>query len=59
MDAYAVGRFDPTGVRGYRAATLPDAPLRPTRAEAEADERAWVEAQWAVPATTRARWVAS
>lgn len=39
--ARAVGRFDPDGPRGYRAATMPDAPLRETRAEAEADERAW------------------
>lgn len=40
--AYAVGRFDPKGTHGYRAAGVPDAPLRKTRAEAQAD---WVAAQ--------------
>lgn len=41
--AYAVGRFDPLGVRGYRAATMPDAPLRDTREEAIADEIAYLD----------------
>lgn len=40
--ARAVGRFKATGVDGYRAATAPDAPLRPTRTEAEEDEREWL-----------------
>lgn len=40
--ARAVGRFNPNGPDGYRAATMPDAPLRTTRAEAAADERAWL-----------------
>lgn len=39
--AQAVGRFNPSGPEGYRAATLPDAPLRKTRAEAMEDERLW------------------
>lgn len=38
--AVAVGRFKPDGPDGYRAKSLPDGPLRATRAEAEADERA-------------------
>jgi hypothetical protein len=33
----AVARFDPAGVTGYRAHGVPDAPLRGTRREAEAD----------------------
>lgn len=41
--ARAVGRFNPSGIDGYRAATLPDAPLRTTRAEATEDERNWLE----------------
>lgn len=41
--AYAVGRFDPDGVKGYRAATMPNAPLRATRTEAVADEREWLD----------------
>lgn len=36
--ARAVGRFKPEGVDGYRAATMPNAPLRKTRAEAVDDE---------------------
>ena len=36
--ARAVGRFNPEGPDGYRAATMPDAPLRETRDEAVADE---------------------
>lgn len=40
MSTYAVGRFDPEGARGYRAASLPDAPVRESRAAARADERA-------------------
>lgn len=37
--AVAVGRFDPDGVKGYKANNLnyDDAPLRATRAEAEQD----------------------
>lgn len=42
--AVAVGRFRPEGVEGYRARSNPAAPLRATRAEAEADERAWLDA---------------
>lgn len=38
--AVAVDRFNPDGPAGYRAATMPDAPLRATRVEAEADELA-------------------
>jgi hypothetical protein len=41
--AVAVGRFDPDGPLGYRARTAPDAPLRATRAEAVADEAAWLD----------------
>jgi hypothetical protein len=37
--ARAVGRFNPEGPTGYRAATAPDAPLRPSRSAARADER--------------------
>lgn len=37
--ARAVGMF--SGPRGYRASTAPNAPLRATRMEAEADECAW------------------
>lgn len=37
--ALAVGLF--SGLRGYRASTAPNAPLRPTREQAEADECAW------------------
>lgn len=36
--ARAVGLFQPNGPLGYRAATMPDAPLRKTREEAIADE---------------------
>jgi len=43
--ARAVGRFRPEGPLGYRAKSLPDGPLRATRAEAEADERAFREGQ--------------
>lgn len=38
--AVAVGRFKSDGPEGYRAKSLPDGPLRATRTEAEADERA-------------------
>lgn len=41
--ARAVGRFDPAGPTGYRAASAPDAPLRASRDEAVADEREWLE----------------
>lgn len=41
--ARAVGRFRPDGPLGYRAKSAPDAPLRATRAEAEADERAHLD----------------
>ena len=34
----AVGRFDPDGPLGYRATSNPDAPIRPSRAEAMQDE---------------------
>lgn len=34
----ALGRFHPDGPRGYRARSLPDAPIRDTGAEAEMDE---------------------
>lgn len=43
--AVAVGRFKPGGPDGYRAKSLPDGPLRATRPEAEADERAARSAQ--------------
>ncbi|MGV3564180.1 MAG: hypothetical protein ACO1ON_12960 [Nocardioides sp.] len=33
----AIGRFAPGGPLGYRAWSVPDAPLRTTRAEAERD----------------------
>ena len=36
--ARAVGRFNPEGPDGYRAVTMPHAPLRKTRDEAVADE---------------------
>lgn len=42
--AYAVGRFSPSGVRGYIAQSAPEPVLRATREEAEADELAWLEA---------------
>lgn len=41
--ARAVGRFDPAGERGYRAATAPGAPVRATRDEAVEDERQWLD----------------
>jgi hypothetical protein len=37
----ALGRFSPDGPWGYMARTLPDAPVRDTREEADADETAW------------------
>lgn len=40
--ARAVGRFQASGPDGYRAATMPHAPLRKTRIEAEDDELAWL-----------------
>ena len=53
--AVAIGRFNPNGVDGYRAATAPNAPLRATRQEAIEDERAWLDdphcAECANPAT--------
>jgi len=42
--ACAVGRYCIDGPLGYRASTMPDAPLRATRDEAEADEREWLAA---------------
>jgi hypothetical protein len=39
--ARAVGIFNPDGPTGYRAKSMPYAPLRATRAEAVADEAAW------------------
>jgi len=41
--AVAVGRFNPSGVDGYRAATAPNAPLRSMREEAIEDERKWID----------------
>lgn len=41
--ARAVGRFNPNGAEGYRAATMPAAPLRKTRQEAMEDELRWRE----------------
>lgn len=49
--AIAVGKFKPGGPDGYRAKSAPDAPLRATRAEAEADERAY----WAARDAAEAR----
>jgi hypothetical protein len=43
--ARAIGRFRPEGPLGYRAKSLPDGPLRATRVEAEADERAHREGE--------------
>ena len=40
--AVAVGRFNANGPEGYKAATMPDAPLRATRAEAMEDERLYL-----------------
>lgn len=40
----AVGRFKPGGPDGYRARSMPCGPLRATRAEAVADESAWLAA---------------
>lgn len=37
-DVTAIGRFAAGGPLGYRAADVPGAPLRPTRAEAESDK---------------------
>lgn len=44
--AVAVGRFAPDGVEGYRARS--GGPLRPTRAEAEADEQRRLDQRWRV-----------
>lgn len=44
--AYAIGRFRPQGPVGYKAPSVPDAPLRSTKAEAEAD---WFN-YWRCPA---------
>ena len=41
---HAVGRFTPTGCDGYRPA-FPDAPLLPTRADAEAAQCSWQAGQ--------------
>lgn len=41
--ARAVGLFRPQGPLGYRAQYSADAPLRATRAEAEADQLAYLE----------------
>lgn len=41
--ARAVGRFRPEGPLGYRAKYSPGAPLRDSRQEAEADQRAHLE----------------
>lgn len=41
--AVAIGRFREYGPIMYEATTMPDAPVRFTRAEAEADELAWRE----------------
>jgi hypothetical protein len=38
----AVGRFDPDGVKGYKATNMENAPLRATREEAVAD---WIAAR--------------
>lgn len=43
----AVGRFRPEGPLGYRSWSDPDAPLRGTRQEAEADQRTWWDTRWA------------
>jgi hypothetical protein len=43
--AIAIGRFRPTGVDGYRAATAPNAPLRLAREAAIEDERKWLDGQ--------------
>lgn len=43
--ARAVGRFRPEGPIGYRAKSVPDAPIRATRIEAETDEATWWDAQ--------------
>lgn len=47
--AVAIGRFNPDGVIGYRAKTMPDAPVRATRAEAIEDERAHLESPCLTP----------
>jgi len=43
-DTYAVGRFSPNGVVGYRAA-YPGSLMRSTRDEAVADWCAWLRAK--------------
>jgi len=45
-DAVALGRFQRGGICGYRAATMPDAVARVTRAEAVEDERRHYETRW-------------
>ena len=43
--ARAIGKFKPEGIDGYKAATMPDTPLRKTREEAMKDEalyRIWL-----------------
>ena len=42
-DAVAVRRFRPQGVTGYIARTMPNSPVRATRAEAIDDERQWLD----------------
>lgn len=41
--AVAVGRFRPSGIAGFRARTMPNAPVRRTREAALEDERAWLD----------------
>lgn len=41
--AVAVGRFNPAGITGYRARSMPDAPLRGTRVEAINDHLNWLD----------------
>lgn len=47
--ARAVGRFNADGPDGYRAADVPNAPLRPTREAAQADWLAHQEATAPLP----------
>ena len=45
-DAIAVDRFSPNGVTGYRARTMPNAPVRESREEAAEDENIFMEAEF-------------